>query len=141
MTILQNRLKVSFYLRSSINGYQKRNGLTPFAVEGIALNFKELSKNLGLEEEEYMELLELFVKTGIADLNELWIAVDMANAEKAARIAHSLKGAALNLGLHEFHELAETIGKTARAGQLIKTAQIAKTYHEKLEAVAGLVKR
>ena len=105
------------------------------------MNFKELSKNLDLEEEEYIELLELFVETGMADLNELWIAIDMANAEKAARIAHSLKGAALNLGLNEFHELAETIGKTARAGQLEKIAQIAKTLHEKLDTVAGLVKR
>jgi hypothetical protein len=52
-----------------------------------------------------------------------------------------LKGAALNLGMNEFHELAEAIGKTARSGQLEKTAQIAKTYQEKLETVAGLVKR
>jgi HPt (histidine-containing phosphotransfer) domain-containing protein len=104
------------------------------------MNFKELSKNLGLEEEEYIELFELFVETCLADLNELWIAVDMASAEKAARIAHSLKGAALNLGLHEFHELAETIGKTARAGQLKKTAQLAKTLQEKLDTVAGIVK-
>jgi HPt (histidine-containing phosphotransfer) domain-containing protein len=104
------------------------------------MNFKELSKNLGLEEEEYIELFELFVETGMADLHELWIAIDMSSAEKAARIAHSLKGAALNLGLNEFHELAETIGKTARAGQLEKTAQIAKTYQEKLYTAAGLVK-
>ena len=104
------------------------------------MNFKELSKNLGLEEEEYIELFELFVETGMADLNELWIAIDMSSTEKAARIAHSLKGAALNMGLNEFHELAETIGKTARARQLEKTAQIAKTYQEKLDTVAELVK-
>jgi HPt (histidine-containing phosphotransfer) domain-containing protein len=104
------------------------------------MNFKELSKNLGLEEEEYIELFELFVETGMADLNELWIAIDMSSTEKAARIAHSLKGAALNLGLNEFHELAETIGNTVRAGQLEKTAQIAKTYREKLETASGLVK-
>lgn len=104
------------------------------------MNFKELSKNLGLEEQEYIELFELFVETGMEDLNELWVAIDMSSAEKAARIAHSLKGAALNLGLNEFRELAETIGQTARAGQMEKTAQIARTYQEKLDSVAGLVK-
>jgi histidine phosphotransfer protein HptB len=109
-------------------------------VKGVAMNFKELSKNLGLEEEEYIELFELFVETGMADLNELWVAIDMSNAEKAAHIAHSLKGAALNLGLNEFRELAETIGQTARAGQMEKTAQIARTYQGKLDTVAGLVK-
>jgi len=60
------------------------------------MNFKELSKNLGLEEEEYIELFELFVETGMEDLNKLWIAIDMSSGrKKAARIAHSLKGAAL----------------------------------------------
>ncbi len=104
------------------------------------MNFRELSINLGMEEEEYIELFELFIETGMADLNKLWFAIDIANAEKAARIAHSLKGAALNLGLNEFHEIAEAIGKTARDGQLEKTAQMAKTLQEKLDAVAGLVR-
>ena len=103
------------------------------------MNFNELSSNLGLEEEEYVELVELFVETGMAELNELWIAIDRSSTEKVARIAHSLKGAALNLGLNEFRELAEKIGETARAGQLEKIAQIAEIYQEKLDAVASLV--
>jgi len=104
------------------------------------MNFRELSKNLGLEEKEYIELFELFVETSKADLNKLWFAIDIASAEKAARVAHSLKGAALNLGLNEFHEIAETIGKTARDGQLEKTAQIAKKLQEKLDNVTSFVR-
>ncbi|MBW2575324.1 MAG: Hpt domain-containing protein [Deltaproteobacteria bacterium] len=103
------------------------------------MNFRELSKNLGLEEEEYIELFELFVETSKADLNKLWFAIDMANSEKAVRITHSLKGAALNLGLNEFHEIAEEIGKTVRDGQLEKTGQIAKKLQEKLDNVTGFV--
>jgi len=103
------------------------------------MNFRELSKNLGLEEEEYIELFELFVETSKADLNKLWFAIDIANSEKAARITHSLKGAALNLGLNEFHEIAEAIEKTVRDGQLEKTGQIAKKLQEKLDNVTGFV--
>jgi len=103
------------------------------------MNFRELSKNLGLEEEEYIELFELFVETSKADLNKLWFAIDIANLEKAVRITHSLKGAALNLGLNEFHEIAEEIGKTVRDGQLEKTGQIAKKLQEKLDNVTGFV--
>ena len=103
------------------------------------MNFRELSKNLGLEEEEYIELFELFVETSKADLNKLWFAIDIANLEKAARITHSLKGAALNLGLNEFHEIAEEIGKTVRDGQLEKTGQITKKLQEKLDNVTGFV--
>ena len=103
------------------------------------MNFRKLSKNLGLEEEEYIELFELFIETGMEDLNKLWFAIDIASTEKVVRIAHSLKGASLNLGLNEFQEIAEAIGKTARDGQLEKTAQLAKTLQEKLDNVAGVV--
>ncbi|MCK4793798.1 MAG: Hpt domain-containing protein [Desulfobacteraceae bacterium] len=103
------------------------------------MNFRKLSKNLGLEEEEYIELFELFVETSMEDLNKLWFAIDIASTEKVVSIAHSLKGASLNLGLNEFQEIAEAIGKTARDGQLEKTAQLAKTLQEKLDNVAGVV--
>ena len=103
------------------------------------MNFRKLSKNLGLEEEEYIELFELFVETSMEDLSKLWFAIDIASTEKLVRIAHSLKGASLNMGLNEFQEIAEAIGKTARDGQLEKTAQLAKTLQEKLDNVAGIV--
>jgi HPt (histidine-containing phosphotransfer) domain-containing protein len=103
------------------------------------MNFRKLSKNLGLEEEEYIELFELFVETSMEDLNKLWFAIDIASTEKVGNIAHSLKGASLNLGLNEFQEIAEAIGKTARDGQLEKTAQLAKTLQEKLDNVARVV--
>jgi hypothetical protein len=41
--------------------------------------------------------------------------------------------------LNEFQEIAEAIGKTARDGQLEKTAQLAKTLQEKLDNVARVV--
>jgi HPt (histidine-containing phosphotransfer) domain-containing protein len=103
------------------------------------MNFGELSSNLGLEEEEYKDLFELFIETSMEDLNKLWFAIDIASTEKVVRIAHSLKGASLNLGLNEFEEIANAIGKSARDGQLEKTAQLAKTLQEKLDNVAGVI--
>ena len=35
------------------------------------MNFKQLAENLGLEEDECMELIELFIETGISDLENL----------------------------------------------------------------------
>ena len=103
------------------------------------MNFGELSSNLGLEEEEYKDLFELFIETSMEDLNKLWFAIDIASTEKVVRIAHSLKGASLNLGLNEFEEIAYAFGKSARDGQLEKTAQLAKTLQEKLDNVAGVI--
>ena len=93
-----------------------------------------------MEEEEYMELIELFIETGRSDLKKLQSTIKMANAEKAADIAHSLKGAAVNLGLTEFIEIAKAIEKTALDGQLDKTAQIALALGEKLDIFISFVR-
>ncbi len=46
------------------------------------MNFRELSENLSMEEDEYMELIELFIETGISDLKKLQTAAEEANAKK-----------------------------------------------------------
>ncbi len=103
------------------------------------MNFRELSENLGMQEDEYMELVELFIETGMSDLKKLQVAVEEANAKEAADIAHSFKGAALNMGLTEFFELAKEMEITARHGDLERTAPIALALKEKLDIIAGFV--
>ena len=103
------------------------------------MNFRKLSENLGMEEDEYMELIELFIETGMADLQKLQVAVNEADLEKAADIAHSVKGAALNLGLMEFFEIAKQIERTDCDGQLERIVQVALALKEKLDTIAGFV--
>jgi len=88
---------------------------------------------LGLEEDEYLELVELFVETSKTDLKNLRSAINNKDMEMIARIAHSLKGAAMNLGLDDFNELAKTIEKTARDEELKETANTAEIFQEKLD--------
>ncbi len=102
------------------------------------MNVKEASQNLGLEEDEYIELVELFVETSALDLINLLSAINAKNIDKVARIAHSLKGAAANLGLEEFLELAKIIEETARDGHLEVTAKTACIFKEKLDNIEGL---
>ncbi len=86
------------------------------------MNIKELAEDLGLEEDEYMELIELFIDRGMSDLNELEAAVGAGDPEKAASAAHSIKGAAGNLGLMEFFGTAKKVEDEARSGNLEGTA-------------------
>ena len=65
------------------------------------MKIKELAENLGLKEDEYLEILELFIDIGMADIEKLSSAIEESNAEEAAQAAHSLKGASGNLGLME----------------------------------------
>jgi HPt (histidine-containing phosphotransfer) domain-containing protein len=103
------------------------------------LNLNKISKKLGLEENEYLELVELFIETSKSDIKNLQSAINNKNLELIAKIAHSLKGAAMNLGLDYFFELSETIEKTSRNGELEEAAEIAEIFHGKLDNFADFI--
>jgi len=97
------------------------------------LHFNKISRKLGLEENEYLELVELFVKTSKADIKDLRSAINNKNIGMITGIAHSLKGAAMNLGLDDFIELAELIEKTSFYGELEETSKNVKIFQKKLD--------
>jgi HPt (histidine-containing phosphotransfer) domain-containing protein len=82
------------------------------------MNFKALGEELGLEEEEYRELIELFMETGQADLSQLKTALDAGDAETVSRRAHTLSGSSGNMRLMEIHEAAKRIELAADDGRL-----------------------
>lgn len=103
------------------------------------MNFRELSKALGLEKDEYVELLGLFVETSRTDLINIQTAVAASNLDKLARIAHSVKGAAVNLGLKDIHVIADEMEQTARNGHQKEIFHIIHRLEETLDDVAGFV--
>jgi HPt (histidine-containing phosphotransfer) domain-containing protein len=101
------------------------------------MNFQELAENLGLELDEYRELIELFIDTGSADFQTIQEALAGGNSEQVMRSAHTIKGAAGNLGLMDVSDTAKTIEDRASKNQLdsIDTAvQILKTQIEAIES-------
>ena len=86
------------------------------------MNWQTLAENLGLETDEYMELIELFMETGMADYTQLKSAFDTGDADQVARRAHTISGAAGNLGLMEVHALAKSIEQAAIDNQLATVA-------------------
>jgi len=100
------------------------------------MNFEELATNLGMEVEEYLEIVELFIETGISDLEKLQSAIEKGDREKAANAAHSLKGAAGNLGFTDFYEAAKMIEQKARNDSLDELVEEVKMLREKLDAIA-----
>ena len=100
------------------------------------MNIKELAENLGLEEDEYLELFELFLDTGMADIEKLRSAIEEGNAEEAARAAHSLKGASGNLGLMEIYDVALKSEEEARNNSLDGLAESVQKLKEQLDLIA-----
>ncbi len=105
------------------------------------MDIRQLAENLGLEEEEYLELIGLFIETGVSDLNKLQSAIEEGSAEKAVNAAHSIKGAAMNLGLTELSEIAKEIEEKARNDRLERTAEPARLLQERLDVIVDLVRR
>jgi HPt (histidine-containing phosphotransfer) domain-containing protein len=82
------------------------------------MNITTLAAEIGLEETEYLELLDLFIRATESDLDEIRAADRARDAGRAARAAHSIKGAAANLGLPEISEEARLIEERGRRGGL-----------------------
>ena len=101
------------------------------------MNFQELADNLGLEVDEYRELIELFIDTGSADFQKIEEAMAGHNADQIMRCAHTIKGAAGNLGLMNVSETARAIEDSASKNQLDGLAmamQTLKTQFDEIEA-------
>lgn len=82
------------------------------------MNFKELGEKIGLEEDEYRELVELFMETGMADYDRLKTAFEAGDAQQVARSAHTIQGAAGNMGIMNVHEVAKRIELAAGENQM-----------------------
>jgi HPt (histidine-containing phosphotransfer) domain-containing protein len=90
------------------------------------MDYDKLSERLGLQKDEYLELLELFLETGKADVIKIDKALADNNASEASKAAHSLKGSSGSLGLKAISEYARDIEKYAKENQLVKIREVLK---------------
>jgi histidine phosphotransfer protein HptB len=101
------------------------------------MEFKEMADSLGLEEDEFKELLNLFVETSRAEVEALKSAITRKDAQQAAVPAHSVKGAAGNLGLSEIYETALLVEQKARQDTLDGVWEAVHTLQEQIDRVAN----
>ncbi|TWI72462.1 Hpt domain-containing protein [Desulfobotulus alkaliphilus] len=81
-------------------------------------DFKQLAGDLGLETADFLELTALFIQTTMRDIEGLEKALEDQNAEAVKDIAHTIKGAAGNLGFKAIYILATVGEKNASEGKL-----------------------
>ncbi len=104
------------------------------------MDIKALAENLGLEEDEYLELVDLLVETGMVDLSNMESAVNSGDADAAAKAAHSIKGASGNLGIMDIFELTKSVEAELRNNNLAGIEDQLKEIRDKLETLEKLVK-
>ncbi|NLA74911.1 MAG: Hpt domain-containing protein [Deltaproteobacteria bacterium] len=82
------------------------------------MDFSVPAQRLGLEIEEYIDLIELFLETSETDISGMEKAAVVSDYAALAERSHSLKGSSGNLGLNEIYEKAKQIEANARNNSL-----------------------
>lgn len=72
------------------------------------MDIKKRADALGLEETEFREVVGLFLESSASDMADFHAALTSGDSQRASAAAHSIKGAALNLG---FLDVSRTAGK------------------------------
>lgn len=101
------------------------------------MDIKAAAAGLGLDEDEFAEIVELFIDTAQSDIDKLREGFESGDAEKAANAAHSLKGASGTLGFIDISEIAKKAEEDAKNNDLDKLADsVSKlnTYFQQLVA-------
>jgi two-component system, sensor histidine kinase and response regulator len=100
---------------------------------------KVLADQVGLEEEDYVELLELFFQQSDLDLKNLEQAWINGEALKLSRAAHALKGASGNLRLMEIYEEAGRLEILGKENDLEASGLLIQSLREKIDVAAGVL--
>jgi HPt (histidine-containing phosphotransfer) domain-containing protein len=85
--------------------------------EPEAVDLDQALARVGGDRELYYELLDMLVEDAPGEIGEMREAIGRGNAEEVERTAHSLKGAAANLGAGPLRDVAlwlETLGRDGR---------------------------
>ena len=105
------------------------------------MNFEELGSNLGLEKDEFIELVELFVTTTSEDINKLQVAFENKDDNSAAIVAHSIKGSSGNLGFIELSDIAKKAEELTCNNKLDEAAATIEILKTKLNEISEYLKK
>ena len=99
------------------------------------MDCRAMAQSMGLEEDEFFEVLTIFVEVSESDLLNIETGLKNEDAKSVSDAAHSIKGAALNLGLTDISEIAQGVEMRARKDNLQGTFEASNAIREKLEAI------
>lgn len=103
------------------------------------MDLKQMGENLGLELDEFAEIVKLFVTTAQSDIEKIRTGALQKDALSASEAAHSLKGSSGNLGFLEMSAIALQAEKKASENNLEGFEDMARTLAEKLNEVKTLL--
>jgi len=103
------------------------------------MDVKALSENIGIDEETYLEILAMFYEKSLEDMEAIDAALADGKPDGAVMGAHSIKGAAANLGIEDISEMAKEIEIKARSGILTEIPVLLPPLREKVRLVKEIL--
>ena len=104
------------------------------------MDCKAMAHSMGLEEDEFVEVLTLFVEVSESDLLNIETGLKNEDAKSVSDAAHSIKGAALNLGLTDISGIAQGLEMRAREANLQGTFEASNAIRQRLEAIQSVTR-
>jgi HPt (histidine-containing phosphotransfer) domain-containing protein len=95
-----------------------------------------LAEKVGLDEEDYVELLDLFFEQADLELKALMEAWVNGDALQVSRTAHALKGASGNLRLQGIYEEAARLESLGKENDLEGVGPLLRSLKEKIDEAA-----
>lgn len=103
------------------------------------MDFEEMGARLGLEKDEFMELVFIFVSSAEEDLQKLDSGLAANDAKVASEAAHSLKGSSGNLGFADISAMAATIEQSSRKGEISGLESLSGKISSEIEKIKNLI--
>ncbi|MDY6903457.1 MAG: Hpt domain-containing protein [Thermodesulfobacteriota bacterium] len=104
------------------------------------MNIAKLANDQGLTCDEFIEIIVVFIDTAKRDIEAIRSAVANDDAEAVVLAAHSLKGAAGNLGLDEFYDIALGTEQHARKHELTNLPRCVDRLEEALRRLVSMMR-
>ena len=103
------------------------------------MHIDQLARGLDMDPELYRELLALFVDNSQKELAEIQEALSRQDFTRVSHLAHSVKGAALNLGLNGIAGQAEALENPGNTEDYTRMESIAGQVLHKVNELARLL--
>ena len=90
------------------------------------------TKSCMLDDDTIRELIDIFIDTTTSELSALRFAVTCRNTQKVSEIAHSIKGAAANMGFEDIYMAARSLEQRAHHKNLAGTNHLISIMNKEL---------
>jgi len=130
-------------VRDTLNRYaaHKLEAETPVPDHVILPPVQTITEEMGLDQEQYLEILMEFIEDKKKDMTDLEDALAQEDTELISRLAHKIKGSATNLRLDSLARPAVNVEKAAKEGDVSGIAGNLDILRREFELLHGRRKR